>query len=852
LTARRLTAGLVGLGTTAGLLAAAGTAQAVTATARIQAAAPVPAGAVRLGALPGATKLRIDVTLQPRDPAALSRFVSEVSKPGSALYRHYLTRGQFAARFGATRAEIAAVRAALIGRGLHPGAVSANHLFIPVTATTSAIEQAFATHIGRYRLPGGKLAFANSRAVRLPASAAPFVQGVIGLDNLDLAKPLLARPARAVAKQRTGALARPAGEPTGGPQPCTQATNAAAPDVQNFFGLTADQLAFAYDFSPLYGDGDFGQGVNVGIVEFGEPNLPTDIAKFQGCYHTHDKVSYLGIDGYHKTGSGEGEAALDIETVISLAPLASITVFRGPNTQVGGFDTYATAIIQDRIRVLSVSYGLCEKYQAKKEANSETTLFEQAAAQGQTILASSGDSGSEACLPFDGNKNTLAVNFPASDPLVTSVGGTSVVVSSGLTNPPAQVVWNDGYDGDGAGGGGKSTFYKMPSWQASFLKVPAKSNVREVPDVSADADPESGYVIVYKGKYQVIGGTSAAAPLWAALIALTDAPCSSPVGFANPLLYLVAGPADPHVVITDITQETGFNNNRNNNYTHFASATAQFTVKNGYDMATGLGSPVGGTLAPDLCSFGTQSQGYRMVSKNGTVYSFNAPSDGSVAAPGSPVVGIADDPDGNGYWVVTARGKVFAFGGAPNLGSAKVPTGASVVGITDNPKANGEHGDGYWLVTNKGHVYSFGADTKSHGSVTTKLASPVVGIAADPFKGGYWIVTAQGHVYSFGASKFKSVKINSVTGVATSLTKEGFWAVTATGAVWGFSVNPIADNPVGNAGGKVIGITPVNVESGGLWLATAAGHVAAIGAQWHGDHPGQSKTNPIVGIAGTV
>lgn len=851
--ARGLTAGIIGVATGAAFLAA-GAGQASAATLKIQPAASVPSSAVSLGSMAGGKVLKVEVVLAPRNPAALSRFVASVSTPGSPHYHQYLAKGQFGGRFGATDATIASVRSALIARGLHPGKVSANHLSIPVTATASRFESAFGTTLTRYRLPGGHIGFANSRGITLPAAIASQVQAVIGLDNLFPAKPLFAKPSPAAGKAHAARPAVAAGEPTGGPQPCAAATNAAAP-VGGFYGLTADQLAWVYEFNTLYGAGDFGQGVNVGIVEFGEPNLPSDIAKFQNCYGTSDKVSYLGIDGYHKTGAGQGEAALDIETILSLAPRSNITVFRGPNTQTGGFDTYATAIIQDKIRVLSISYGTCEKYQSTKEANAETVLFEQAAAQGQTIVASSGDSGSEACLPFDGNKNTLAVNFPASDPFVTGVGGTSVLTPT--TQRPAETVWNDGTvgsggDGDGAGGGGKSTFYKMPSWQASFLHVTASKNVREVPDVSADADPETGYVIVYKGSFGVIGGTSAAAPLWAALFALTDEQCpAQPVGFANPALYFTASPAVSTTVIDDIVSDPG-DGRVHNNYTHFNQANAQFSVKNGYDMATGLGSPIAGALAQQMCLAQTQHQGYRMVTRSGTVYSFNAPNGGSVASPGSAVVGIADDPDGNGYWVVTAKGKVFAFGGAPNLGSVTGKLGSPVVGITDNPRANGGHGDGYWLVTAKGHVYAFGTGTASHGSVTGRLASPVVGIAADPFKGGYWIITAQGHVYSFGALKFKSVKIKSVTGVATSLTKEGFWAVTATGQVWGFAVNPLANNPVGGAGGKVIGITPVNVESGGLWLATSTGHVSAIDAQWHGDHPGQAASNPIVGIAGTV
>jgi subtilase family serine protease len=595
--ARRLTAGLISLTAVTAFLTTVVPAPAGAATIAVGAAAPLPQGAVRLGTLSSSTVLRVDVVLAPRDPAALTRFATEVSTPGSPLYRDYLPAGAFPARFGPTAATIATVRSTLRARGLRPGAISANHLSIPVTATAGQLQSAFATSLARYRLPGGRTGFANATAPVLPAAAAAHVQAVIGLDSLIQAQPLLTGPSVPVAGG--GRTTRSPDVVTGGPQPCAAATNIANSNPP-FFGLTADQLAFAYKFSGLYHAKDFGRGVTVGIVEFGEPNLTSDITVFQKCYGLHNKVTYRPVDRFRRTGPGVGEAALDIETVSVMAPGASVLVYRAPNTGTGQFDAYSTVDSQDRARVVSVSFGLCEKFVPVSFGRALNVLFEQAAAQGQTVAAASGDRGSEGCLQVDGKPNELSANFPASDPFVLGVGGTSIVSNSPVTSPAFQVVWNDAFDGNGAAGGGRSTLFKMPQYQKSFLKV--KSGVREEPDVSADADPETGYVIFHQGQWLVVGGTSAATPLWAGLLALTDAQCPAKrVGFVNPTLYHVSSAADPVPVMNDIVANSNFPGNVNNDFT--GGGGGHYAVRAGYDMATGIGVPLGAPLAGQLCKF---------------------------------------------------------------------------------------------------------------------------------------------------------------------------------------------------------------------------------------------------------
>src|SRR5690349_15435700 len=270
-----------------------------------------PAGPARAAPLPPATRLHVTVTLRPRDPAALADYSRAVSTPGSASYLHYLTPAQFARTFGPTPTQIIRVRRALRARGMEPGPTAAGGLSIPVQATVGRIEHGLSLSLHTRSLPGRRTAIAASAAPSLGANAAGVVQSVLGLDTTSAPHPLLARaPVRVPPLLRAprAALARSPHVATGGPQPCSSASSAAA--SQN--AHTADQIASAYDLSGLYTAGDTGSGVAVAIYEL-EPNLPSDIATYQACYGTHVPVSYVPVDGGAGSGPGSGEAALDIE-----------------------------------------------------------------------------------------------------------------------------------------------------------------------------------------------------------------------------------------------------------------------------------------------------------------------------------------------------------------------------------------------------------------------------------------------------------------------------------------------------------------------------------------------------------
>jgi subtilase family serine protease len=600
-------------------LAPAVTDAASTKTVRLGAAPRVPAQARVVGSVPPASKLQITIALAPRDPAALQQFATAVSTPGSPEYRSYITPAQFASRFGPTTAQIAAVEANLRSHGLTPGTLTANHLSIKVTATAGAIESGLSTTLDKLALPGGLNTIINRLAPRLDAGIAPLVQAVVGLDGTAAPRPLLIRP---TARPRA-ATDRPH-VVTGGPQPCPAAT-AAAPTQSAY---TADQLASAYTFSSLYQAGDQGQGQTVAVYEL-EPDDPNDIATFQSCYGTHASVTYTQVDGGAGSGPGSGEAALDIETVIGLAPRANIIVYQAPNSAssapgAGPYDAFAAIISQDRAQIVSVSWGQCEGLTGAPNLAAEGALFEEAAAQGQSIVAASGDSGSEGCYAGGiGQALTapLAADDPASQPFVTGAGGTT---TSALGPRPTQSVWNTGgsvfaaAEGNGASGGGIAAFWRMPAYQS---EAPSSLGVlrgasgspcgggaalcREVPDVSSDADPNTGFLIYWNGSRTAngglpygwlgIGGTSLAAPTWASMIALTNSlpQCHGiPVGFANPALYRAAATA----YASDFNDVTSGNNDLT------GMNGSQFTAGVGYDMATGLGTPNAAALGPALCA----------------------------------------------------------------------------------------------------------------------------------------------------------------------------------------------------------------------------------------------------------
>ena len=665
-----------------------------------------PAGSKVIGTLPGGTRLSITVALKPRDHAALASYATEVATPGTSVYRHYLTVAQFRKRFGPSDGQIAVVEDALRSQGLQPGHASPNGLSVPISATAAAVARALSISFEQVQLQGGRVAFANTEGPQFPASAASAIQGVIGLSTLARAEPL---DRRAIRSHTASARSIPH-VVTGGPQPCASATS----DAATFGAYTADELASAYQFSSLYGAGDRGAGQTVALFEL-EPYSASDISAYQSCYGTNTSVSNVTVDAGAGSGAGQGEAALDIEDVIGLAPNVSIRVYEGPNTNSGVYDTYNKIISDNVAKVISTSWGLCESQEGSSAASAENTLFQEAAIQGQSIFAAAGDNGSTDCTNNGGKPlSGYAVDDPASQPYVTGVGGTTLSV---LGPPPSESVWNGGCTSACAGGGGVSSLWTMPSYQAG---APAALNVvnsnssatpcsatsgycREVPDVSADANPSTGYVIFWSGSWTAIGGTSAAAPLWAAFTALTNASSAcngTPIGFANPVLYGAAASG----YSSDFSDITSGGNN--------LSGTGLFPSAAGYDMASGLGTPIGSTLPAALCRVSVTNPG-KQSSAIGSSVSLPITARDSG---GSPLTYTATGlPSG-----LTINSTSGVISGTPTaLGNSSV-----MVTVTDSTGASGNTGF-TWTITKRSTSSSLSCtpSTVSVGVQTTCTAT---------------------------------------------------------------------------------------------------------------------------------
>ena len=596
-----------------------------TGYARVSPAARLPFGARQLGSVDAGRRITGAVMLRPRDPAALERAAAAVSEPRSPLYHHYISKGSFAASYGPTAATINAVKAALSASHLAVSSVSGNGMLVHFSGTAAAAQSAFRTTLTDVRLANGRTGMETTSPVQLPASIASQVSGVIGLDTLVRASTSLKHATHpATVRPRAPAAGSPV---PGAPSACSDATAAAV----DFGGLTDAQIAHAYGLDGLYKAGDLGAGQTVGIYEL-EPFSTKDVSTFDKCYFGSStatqmlsRLHTITIDGGGGNGPGSGESILDIQDVSAIAPDATIDVYEAPNTTAGGMDELDSMVESDQDQVVTSSWGFCEIDEVNLQPgyiNAENALFQQAALQGQTVLNSSGDSGSDECA-YDSPvpiAPLLSQSDPASEPFVLGVGGTTITDAS---DPPAEQVWNDGSDG-GASGGGPSSIWGAPSWQQPFIagtdkasaalavsrfgltpckQSPADASLcREAPDVSAQADEYTGAITIYTasfGGWTTEGGTSSSAPLWAGMLAeinaSTGCQANGPVGFVAPSLYAVAA--------NTVDYKASFNDVKLGNNDDFdISGGETFPAGPGYDMATGLGTPKVEGLADNLCA----------------------------------------------------------------------------------------------------------------------------------------------------------------------------------------------------------------------------------------------------------
>jgi hypothetical protein len=823
----------------------------------------LPRGAADIGLLDPSTPLDLSVTLDPRDPAALDTFLTEVSTPGSPSYRRYLPAGEFGARFGAAPATVSQVTDELRAAGLRPGPPDSNMLSIPVAATAGRAAAAFGTRFARTRLADGRVVHRHTTGASIPHAAA----GIIGLDGSP-------RSRRSTSAPQATSTAAPAA-------PCTTAGA-----VTSTWSPT--QLAAAYGMSSLYPSSGGGTGQTVALYELSD-YTDSDITTFQSCYRVGPSVTRVAVDGGTSDTSGAGEVMLDADIVMSQVPDASILIYVAPNTASGAIDEYRAIVNQDRAQVISISWGLCETDAGWSDARTENNLFKQAAAQGQTVFAAAGDNGSADCYGADGT-TALAVDDPASQPYVTGVGGTTLAA----IEPRREAVWNSGGHG---GGGGISQLWAMPTYQnavhttTSSSPCGTPSGCRQVPDVAASADPDHGYTVYCSvptacgsGGWTAFGGTSGAAPLWAAATVLLNDYCGPQrrLGFANPALY---------------SASTGLNDVTSGNNDALKSNSGAFPAGNGYDLATGLGAPNIAALAGVLC--GTVP----VASLSPTATSFGTVTVGSVASPaaftvrntgtsalsvsGVAVTGAdaadfplaADTCTGTtvavgsactvqvGFRPSAARAEAAALAVTSNAASPTLTVALPGTGVDPvvDPVTTAPKPSGYWMLAADGHVYPFG-DAKAYGDASADLAAQMAtGVKATkleptPTFNGYWIVDSLGHVYAFGdAHSLGAVPSGGllpgerVTSLSRTSSGNGYWLFTTLGRVMPFGdagfYGDLARIPLN---GPVLGSIPTTSGRGYYMVASDGGIFAFGDAVFRGSMGGRQLNGPIQSLVPTT
>ncbi len=550
--ARIGTLGVVACALTAGVFAATGTAQAAEPLVAVPGtAAPAFVGAHRDGAVAAGRRVSVAMSLKLHNTAQLTAFDKAVSTPGSAEYGHYLTPAQFASRFGPTAADVAQVRQFLTSAGLRVTSVSGNRQVVDAAGPANAVAATFHTSLSNYT-EGARHYFANDSAVSLPSGVASVVQGVSGLTNRAVAHPEIA-----------------------------PATPAATPHAVNPIAgaLSPSQYDTAYRFNQLGADGT---GVTVALWEF-DGYKATNLTSYNTEYGlTGPAATTVSVDGANfdtRPGQGEGEVELDSEIVRGVAPKAAQLVYEAPNSDQGQIDMANAIVSQDRVSVISISWGGCEQDSTSATMTSTDNAFSQGVAEGISIYSASGDDGSRDCTQTATGSTVKAVDYPASSPFQTGAGGTTLTTGAGGVYSSER-----GWSG---GGGGVSIRYARPSYQTGT------STMRTVPDVSGDADPNTGYSIFSGGTWTEFGGTSCAAPLWSgftALINQREAAAARPnLGFANPALYPILGGANYATSFHDV--KTGSN--------------GDFTATTGYDDVTGIGSPIADGLVTTLLGAAT-------------------------------------------------------------------------------------------------------------------------------------------------------------------------------------------------------------------------------------------------------
>lgn len=485
-----------------------------------------------------------------------------------SVFAEPLSRDQLAERYGASPDDVDLVRTTLEGLGLTIDEVDAGARRVRVSGPVQTVARVFGTDLavstpdrgeGDDGSAGSPTYRQRTGGLSIPAALSGVVTAVLGLDDR--------------------------------PQARAQFRYVPAAAVNTSY--TPPQLGTVYSFP----EGTDGSGQTIAIIELGGGYVQSDLdTYFAGLGIPTPSVRAVGVDGGSNAPEGnpngaDGEVMLDIEVAGALAPATEIVVYFAPNTDAGFLDAVTTAAHADPTpAAISISWGQSEDQWTAQARTAFDEALQDAAALGVTTTAAAGDDGSSDRVG-DGRPH---VDFPASSPHALACGGTRLDADTATGAVRSETVWNNG-TGGGATGGGVSAVFPLPSWQTR-AGVPSGADGtdaggtangpggRGVPDVSAVADPQTGYRIRVDGQDTVIGGTSAVSPLWAALVARLVQSTGRPLGLIQPHLYDSVPAGQVADGFRDIT--TGDN--------------GAYQATTGWDACTGLGVPDGAQLLSSL------------------------------------------------------------------------------------------------------------------------------------------------------------------------------------------------------------------------------------------------------------
>jgi subtilase family serine protease len=517
---------------------------------------------------------RMLITLLP-DAAqedALIQLIDEQHNPESPYYHQWLTPQQYGELFGVSESDATQVTAWLQGHGMEVEELAAGRRSIVFSGTAAQVESAFHTAIHTYRI-GAEVHHANASDPEIPKAFSGVVGGIVSLHDFR-SEPM-----------HTG-VRIPTSEFTSG----------------GSYYLAPSDFATIYDLGPLYQLSINGSGQSVAIVARSNINI-ADVRQFRTAFDLPANDPQIIVNGSNPgilSSGEETEADLDVEWSGAVAKNAAIkfVVSKSTNSSDGSYLSAQYIVNHNLAPVMSMSFGICEAALGSSGNSFINSLWQQAASQGITVFVSSGDSGAAGCDSASSSRAShgRAVNGLCSSPYSVCVGGTefndathpslywsksnaSGTQSSALSYIP-EVAWNEsGSGGLWATGGGMSTIYAKPSWQSGTGVL--ADGKRDVPDVSLTSAGHDGYLIYQNGGLYVVGGTSAAAPSFAGVMALVVQNAAARQGSAGPVMYSLAGKqrAGGAAVFHDIT--SGSNT---------VPGQAGFIATAGYDESTGLGS----------------------------------------------------------------------------------------------------------------------------------------------------------------------------------------------------------------------------------------------------------------------